>query len=343
MHYIDYEALKKLITEEPAMDLEQRLSYTTVQSQKRSQSGNSEKLVIFMKRLESEVNKVNAWATDRANAIQAELDMLKKHLHSSSLDTIALTAQADTIGRELCKLDKFIVQNTTGFRKICKKFDKTCQQTSLTWLSAKLATESFSTMRLDAYVTQLSGAYNTLKLGTGGKEEGKWKPPANFERQTTKYWVRNENLMEVMTQMVKHVPILVMDKKAEGEKASFAPISSVYLDSSDMKCYENRLARNEGAQLFRFRWYGLDPSKMPCIFVERKTHHESWSGDKSVKERYPVQYEQVSDLLKGNANVESRQPTNDILAAEVETAIREQKLQPSIRSVYWRCAFVKVN
>ena len=46
--------------------------------------------------------------------------------------------------------------------------------------------------------------------------------------------------------------------------------------------YAQRLKKAEGASLVRLRWYGQawPPSE---VWVERKTHHEPWTGDRSLK------------------------------------------------------------
>jgi SPX domain protein involved in polyphosphate accumulation len=41
----------------------------------------------------------------------------------------------------------------------------------------------------------------------------------------------------------------------------------------------------------RVRWYGPNAPKL--CFVERKTHAESWKGEKSVKERFTLPEEKV--------------------------------------------------
>ena len=35
------------------------------------------------------------------------------------------------------------------------------------------------------------------------------------------------------------------------------------------------------------------------IFVERKTHREDWTGEKSVKARFPIKEENVNEFLRG--------------------------------------------
>src|SRR5580698_2532534 len=40
------------------------------------------------------------------------------------------------------------------------------------------------------------------------------------------------------------------------------------------------------------------------IFVERKTHREDWTGEKSVKARFPIKEKNVNDFMKGKFTVD---------------------------------------
>jgi len=96
--------------------------------------------------------------------------------------------------------------------------------------------------------------------------------------------------------LVKHLPVLIFGRPAALDAAQDVPsdsslISSVYLDSAELDVYRSRLERDEGATLVRVRFYGDvpgDASGEAELFVERKTHHESWTTDRSVKERCAV-------------------------------------------------------
>ena len=60
--------------------------------------------------------------TERTASAHNRLDMLADVLRQSrEVDRSSVEQEADAIGEQLCKLSKFIVLNTTGFRKICKK------------------------------------------------------------------------------------------------------------------------------------------------------------------------------------------------------------------------------
>ena len=56
------------------------------------------------------------------------------------------------------------------------------------------------------------------------------------------------------------------------------------------------MAREEGALLFRIRWYGELRKR---VFFERKTHHEKWIMDSSVKERFELPLDQLDAFMAG--------------------------------------------
>ena len=58
------------------------------------------------------------------------------------------------------------------------------------------------------------------------------------------------------------------------------------------------------------RWYGAEPPT--TVFVERKTHRESWKGEESVKERFVLPEDKVVPFLEGTYTVE--RAVNDLRA-----------------------------
>jgi SPX domain protein involved in polyphosphate accumulation len=130
----------------------------------------------------------------------------------------------------------------------------------------------------------------------------------------------------------------------------------VYLDSAALDVYQTRLEREEGATLIRVRWYGDgcggDSSGDAELFVERKTHHESWTTDNSVKERFRLKGRHVAALLRGELDVEAQlaklraggASDADVartraLATEVAAEVAARRLAPALRTVYFRTAF----
>jgi SPX domain protein involved in polyphosphate accumulation len=130
-------------------------------------------------------------------------------------------------------------------------------------------------------------------------------------------------------------------------------ITSVYLDSDEMIHYHKRIERKEGAQLFRFRWYGKKKDDHHIVFPERKTHHESWTTDTSTKERVSIKWKHVSKYMTGEWNIEKfvekqfregRITKKDAekqieLSKQIQDSILDEKLKPVVRTAYSRSAF----
>ena len=165
-------------------------------------------------------------------------------------------------------------------------------------------------------------------------------------------------------------------------------ITSVYFDNQNLDVYHTRLERLQGATLVRVRWYGENPDLSGVhgetttattnhglcsddgddindhdddgrrrfeggadVFVERKTHHESWSLDGSVKERFRLDRSQlaeyitsggvpknIAEMLRGTGTEEDDKAAR--LAEEVATLeLRDRRLGPSLRTEYRRVAF----
>ena len=127
-------------------------------------------------------------------------------------------------------------------------------------------------------------------------------------------------------------------------------VNSTYVDNAAMELYHGRLDKTPGAIALRMRWYGT--GKPELVFVERKTHRESWTGEVSVKERFIIQESQVNSLMAGTFDKEAeikRMRSKgkkeedikewDLLATEVIQAINSKQLVPTMRTQYMRTAF----
>ena len=129
-------------------------------------------------------------------------------------------------------------------------------------------------------------------------------------------------------------------------------ITSIYYDNSEKwDLYEGRLKKTEGAEAIRLRWYGgMDTEQ---IFVERKTHREDWTGEKSVKARFGIKEKFVNAYMKGEllpaaifekARKDGKKPAKAIdederLAKEIQYSVLKKGYVPVCRSFYNRTAF----
>ncbi|EJW03825.1 hypothetical protein EDEG_01883 [Edhazardia aedis USNM 41457] len=125
-------------------------------------------------------------------------------------------------------------------------------------------------------------------------------------------------------------------------------ISSVYLDNSKFELYHGRLKKDQGAEAIRIRWYGKKVTKE--VFVERKRHEEDWTGEESMKLRFKIPENLVTDFLNGKdiwhevskINKDNREETRH-LYNEVQKSIIEKNLRPVTRTFYKRTAFQLPN
>ena len=59
-----------------------------------------------------------------------------------------------------------------------------------------------------------------------------------FKRSTTKYWVRNEDEVEVLTKVLQHLPVFNPAAEANAKAAEMGQwVTSVYLDSPEFESY----------------------------------------------------------------------------------------------------------
>lgn len=218
---------------------------------------------------------------------------------------------------------------------------------------SRLKAKPFYKENYDASVIGLSKLYDLVRT-RGNPVKGDSAAgggQASFVRQTTKYWVHPDNVTELKLIILKHLPVLVFNASKEFDQADSA-ITSIYYDNPDTwDLYEGRLKKTEGAEAIRLRWYG--GMNTETVFVERKTHREDWTGEKSVKARFAMKEKNVNAYMKGEllpqalfekARKEGKKPLKAIqederLAAEVQYSVLKKGYKPVCRSFYNRTAF----
>lgn len=247
----------------------------------------------------------------------------------------------------------FTKLNYTGFLKIVKKHDKqTGRPLRREFVQHYLTSRPFYKENYDELILKLSKLYDQVRT-RGNPIQGDSTAGGTqsaFVRQTTKYWVHPDNIVPLKLIILKHLPVLVFNPDKEYTPADSA-ITSIYFDNEDLELYLGRLEKTEGAEAIRLRWYGGMDTKQ--IFVERKTHREDWTGEKSVKARFPILEEHVNGYLNGSFTMDEtfeslrssgKKTDKEVdsmlqLSHEVQDAILSRKLQPVMRSFYNRTAF----
>ncbi|GAB1744660.1 hypothetical protein NU219Hw_g2199t1 [Hortaea werneckii] len=367
-YYIDYEGLKKSLQPVPENN-----ANASAARKKSSQAWSEEDEQRFVNHLEEELDKVFTFQRvksqeiiRRINASEKEVNEVIARSQAAGQGDERAKANAPTeeefslleedlsdIIADVHDLAKFTQLNYTGFQKIIKKHDKQTNWHLKPVFAARLNARPFFKDDYDITVVNLSKLYDQVRTkgnpvtgdaSAGGKQQ-------NFVRQTTKYWVHPDNITELKLIILKHLPVLVFNPSKEFEKKDSA-ISSIYYDNPDTwELYEGRLKKTEGAEAIRLRWYG--GMENDTIFLERKTHREDWTGEKSVKARFSLKEKNVNAFLKGEMTTEqvfekmrregkkSEKEINDLeqLAKEIQFRVIDRRLVPVTRSFYNRTAF----
>ncbi|KAF2457631.1 VTC domain-containing protein [Lineolata rhizophorae] len=313
------------------------------------QKVKSEEIVRRIRASEKEVNEVvsraDRHAPDEPHSGQADVEIEE--------DFMLLEEDLSDIIADVHDLAKFTQLNYTGFQKIIKKHDKQTSWHLRPVFAARLKAKPFFKDNYDAFIVKLSKLYDLVRTrgnptkgdsSAGGGQQ-------NFVRQTTKYWVHPDNITELKLIILKHLPVLVFNASKEFEPKDSA-ISSIYYDNPETwELYTGRLKKTEGAEAIRLRWYG--GMETDTIFVERKTHREDWTGEKSVKARFSLKEKNVNAFMAGKMTVDqvfekmrkerkkSEKEIADLeqLAREIQYRVITRKLVPVTRSFYHRTAF----
>lgn len=320
----------------------------------------------FLNALEVELDKVYSFTKVKNTEVNRRIKDAEKYVYEVveaiknpsatnkplELDFDELENELSDIIADVHDLAKFTRLNYTGFQKILKKHDKTTKFALKPIFQVRLNAKPFYKDNYDKLIVKLSKLYDLVRTrgdpvkgdsSAGGSQQ-------NFVRQTTKYWVHPDNITELKLIILKHLPVLVFNADKEFDQEDSA-ITSIYFDNADMDLYYGRLRKDEGAEAIRLRWYG--GMKSDQIFIERKTHREDWTGEKSVKARFALKENKVNPFLKGDFTAtqafekmrkDGKKSAKEIdnleaLAKEVQYSVLKHKYRPVMRSFYNRTAF----
>lgn len=153
--------------------------------------------------LEEELQKVEAFTSSKVAELQASVSLLSRRCGTGTgTDVPTLTVEADALANTVIELDKFTRINALALEKIVKKHDKMLQMSTRLWLLARLESAGFTNVKLDGFLVALSDIYSRLRdLASPADEDkkGVWVPPESFERTTTKFWIRLEDVIRCVT------------------------------------------------------------------------------------------------------------------------------------------------
>lgn len=221
---------------------------------------------------------------------------------------------------DIFKINEFISINQEGFRKIIKKHDKNSNYSLYPAWKWKIKSNTFE--KLFPTIKKISQLYPRDEHMESKIDN------SSFKRKSIKYWVEKKNIIPVICHIIPNLPIYVWDEDINDH--IYQEISSVYFDNKNLKTYHTRINKEENNKLIRIRWYGELPEK---VFIERKVHHEDWTGIDSSKDRININTSEVMPFIRRNIRY------NNDLANEIQDCITKEELYPIVRTTYNRISF----
>ncbi|KAJ4184122.1 Phosphate metabolism transcription protein [Fusarium solani] len=339
--YIDYAKLKSLLRKDRSEDEsklwtdddEYRFCDEIFNTQLEKVAQFQEQSVNGLKqRIESAFDKLKELASVKPSDDNATPQ--KDEISISRLR--ALETELDEITNEIRELQRYSNINYTGFLKIAKQHDrKRGDRYKLRpMMQLSLAQRPFNSEQgYSPLLNKLSIMYFAIsqQLEDGGERF----PPFDLEAQgevyhgerytSHKFWVHPDNLIEIKTVILRHLPALVYsdkDSKELGGNDSPA-ITSLYLDNSEFELYSEKVDRRSEASSMRLRWYGQLSSR-PEIFVEQKT----------------VDARGGSQVLKFSIKGKYTEAFKTTVTA-IQDFVQQRELSPVLRANYFRSAFQK--
>jgi SPX domain protein involved in polyphosphate accumulation/uncharacterized membrane protein YidH (DUF202 family) len=286
-------------------------------------------------------DRCEAWSRNTKDS-NAEQSAVRVREQLSQLGT--LEAEAKQLGTDFISLEKFVNLNYQAFEKLLKNHDRLLPNTPChQFYMAKLRNQDWIKSDFSDVFVALSDCHSLLRQDDSGVANN--DAAQNFIRNTKKYWVPTEHVSTVKHLILQHLPVFRMWSGSGDSQL----VNSVYFDNRQMQLYHGRMDKTPGAIALRLRWYGTE---IKTVYVERKTHLDSWTGNTSVKERFALEPEQVVPFCNGSYKVNEfaddmkrkGKKDADIQAAcklfsQIARVIESKQLGPTVRTQYMRTAF----
>ncbi|SCU78649.1 LADA_0A06700g1_1 [Lachancea dasiensis] len=312
--YMDYEKLKKLLKE----SVIGQADITGRKSNRRNDTWSEKDESEFVSALDAELEKVYGFQSSKYNSIMEKLVNLEHQTDDEeaikTLDFKGFQHVLEGSLSEAQELDNFCRVNYTGFIKIVKKHDKLHPKypSVKSLLQVRLKELPFNSEEYSPLLYKISFLYNILRtnsptVSSSLANSTKLSSVNNHEEssfQSYTFWIHPDNLMEVKTRILRHLPVLVyasppnensdlvdrlessvmnsdVNFNAPSASSSTSEVSSdaksydpvvrtIYFDNEALELYNNKLLKSSSNPTLRLRWSGKLANK-PDIFLEKRT------------------------------------------------------------------------
>lgn len=360
--YLAYDRLKKLLREE-IVDRE---------GEAWSESDETR----FVSVLDKELEKVYSFETNKYTELSDRVTEWESKVHNSPgdiTDQKQMERDLESILEETTQLDHFSRLNYTGFQKIVKKHDRLHPAYQVKpLLHVRLNALPFHNEDYSPLLYRLSSLYGFLSENFGAPQSANsasarmssfQQEGANAEYTAARFWVHPENVMEVKTRILRHLPVLVYNSEqnnneqdANDHQVMDPTVTSVYFDNDDFELYESQLERTKPKEdgeeylpSLRLRWYG-DLTNNTNVQLERKDAggvDNVGGGALKFKEKNVWPFvnseravvEKAIRKMKAKSATEAEVKGFEKLQEDLQSYIKDHSLKPIVRTVYTRTAF----
>lgn len=265
--------------------------------------------------------------------------------------------ELDSISKEITELKRFSRVNYTGFLKAAKKHDRKRGRKYRVrpLLQVRMSQMPFNTEDYSPLLYRLSTMYTWSRQILEGEDPTKESQTSVRPKDTYtahKFWVHQDNLLEVKTYILRRLPVLVYNPqsvKVVDSSQKDPTITSIYFDNDKFDLYQQKVEKAEETGSLRLRWTG-QLADQPEILLEKKLVNEN-TGSRdirlSIKEKYikpflAGEYKMEKQVRKleerhgaDSEQVKSLQNTID----EIQSFVKDKRLEPIVRATYQRSAF----
>ena len=265
--YIKYEELDELIqklseTAPSATDLQNRQVSMTIPAQTDSRGLAVANSTVteeeFLRKMDFELAKVEKFTLQKVSELRTKIESVEKSGNESgkadgttTAADIVLMEKADEIANDFLRLEKYVNINFMGVHKILKKHDKNLPNVPCkAFYVSRMHAQSWVRGDYSDLVVRLSHIYSMLRDDHVAKENNDQQ---SFLRQTTKYWVKTEDVSRVKYYVLRNLPVF-LQKTSTGESDSQFT-NSVYFDSKYIQFSYLYFTINDGTEnLYCMQW-----------------------------------------------------------------------------------------
>lgn len=323
----------------------------------------------FVSALDSSLEKVYGFQAILYGELDRTLDDLQRQTENAhkDFDVNSFTNKLDDTLSTAQELSRFQRINYTGFTKIVQAHDRIHPEFLVKpLLNVRMRSQPFHSEDYSPFLYKSSALFQFLrdnfdvsqslsKFSSFGEET------QHQDYRSLKFWVHPEDLMEVKTAILRHIPVLVynqenkngdrmlLDDDDEQDDDNEPTVNCLYFDNPNLDLYKDKLDKKPNSSSLRIKWIGQLKDK-PRIVVEKKIFDPS-HDDYDVGEKITLKEKYLDSLVAGTLEkvVEKKKSkqkhSSDSLShlseqvSLISNFIREKHLQPTIRIAYKRTAF----